>query len=48
MINKIKEEGIVFETLAILSSSFVGFASIPSGSQIINTDGPTSHRHGMT
>jgi hypothetical protein len=27
--------------------SFVGFASMLSDPQIIDTDGPTSHRHGM-
>jgi hypothetical protein len=35
------------EPLAILPLSFVGFASMPSDPQIIDTDGPTSHRHGM-
>jgi hypothetical protein len=36
------------EPLAILPLSFVGFASMPSDPQIIDTDGSTSHRHGMT
>jgi hypothetical protein len=36
------------EPLAILPLSFVGFVSMPSDPQIIDTDGPTSHRHGMT
>jgi hypothetical protein len=35
------------EQLAILPLSFVGFASMPSDPQIKDTDGPTSHRHGM-
>jgi hypothetical protein len=35
------------EQLAILPLSFVGFTSMPSDPQIIDTDGPTSHRHGM-
>jgi hypothetical protein len=35
------------EPLAILPLSFVGFASMPSDPQIIDTNGPTSHRHGM-
>jgi hypothetical protein len=30
-----------------LPLSFVGFAIMPSDPQIIDTDGPTSHRHGM-
>jgi hypothetical protein len=36
------------EPLAILPLSFVGFANMSSDPQIIDTDGPTSHRHGMT
>jgi hypothetical protein len=39
--------GSTNEPLAILPLSFVGFASMPSDPQIIDTDGPTSHRHGM-
>jgi hypothetical protein len=35
------------EPLAILPLSFVGFANMLSDPQIIDTDGPTSHRHGM-
>jgi hypothetical protein len=35
------------EPLAILPLLFVGFANMPSDPQIIDTDGPTSHRHGM-
>jgi hypothetical protein len=35
------------EPLAILPLSFVGFASMPSDPEIIDTDGPTSHIHGM-
>jgi hypothetical protein len=35
------------EPLTILPLSFVGFANMPSDPQIIDTDGPTSHRHGM-
>jgi hypothetical protein len=35
------------EPLTILPLSFVSFASMPSGPQIIDIDGPTNHRHGM-
>jgi hypothetical protein len=33
------------EPLTILPLSFVGFTSMPSDPQIIDTDGPISHRH---
>jgi hypothetical protein len=38
----------VGEPLAILPLSFVGFTSMPSGPQIIDIDGLTSHRYVMT
>jgi hypothetical protein len=47
MAENLKSVSLLAEPLAILPLSFVGFASMSSDPQIIDTDGPTSHRHGM-